>query len=179
MPAIFLIPLAILLGLAGCAAAPLNAPQELLDDATGTTLTRLAKPVELTSIEPRGANADPFAYLAVFETNRMGDRRMYLWIAIPDEQKRGAVPALAVDGSRLKTGAPLADVGVTGLARWPYAEPAPWSAIHVFQIDASQLAALTAARELRLGAAGNGPAFAASLPAPSVIAAFSAQLGLK
>jgi hypothetical protein len=170
---------AVLLALAGCAAAPLNAPQELLDEATGTTLTRLITPIELTSLEPRGANADPFAYVAPFETNRMGERRLYLWLAIPDEQKRAVVPVVQIDGARLEAGAPLADVGAAGLARWPYAAPAPWSAVHVFQIDAIQLAALARAGELHLSDAGGGLAFAARLPAPSAIAEFSKRVGLQ
>jgi hypothetical protein len=176
--ALCLAPVAALVLLAGCAAAPVNAPQELLDEATGTTLTRLVAPVELTSIEPRGANADPFAYLAPFETNRMGERRLYLWLAIPDEQKSGAVPVLQIDGERLEVGAPLPDVRAAGLARWPYADPAPWSAVHVFEVDAAQLAALARASELRLSEAGRGLAFAARLQRPSVIAEFSGRLGL-
>ena len=171
--------LAVLVTLAGCASAPVNAPQELLDEATGTTLTRLVAPVELTSIEPRGANADPFAYVAPFETNRMGERRLFLWIAIPDEQKRGAVPVLHIDGNRLDAGAPLTDVRAAGLAGWPYSDPAPWSAVHVFQIDATQLAVLARASELRLGEAGRGLAFAAKLPEPNVIAEFAGRLGLQ
>lgn len=170
---------AVLLAMVGCAAAPVNVPEELLDEATGTTLTRLVTPVELTSIEPRGANADPFAYVAPFETNRMGERRLYLWLAIPDEQKRGAVPVVQLDGARLEAGAPLPDVRAAGLARWPYAAPAPWSAVHVFQIEATQLAALASADELRLSEAGSGVAFAARLPAPNVIAEFSRRLGLQ
>ena len=171
--------LAVLVTLAGCAAAPVNAPQELLDETTGTTLTRLVAPVELTSIEPRGANADPFAYLAPFETNRMGERRLYLWLAIPDEQKRGAVPVLQIDGETLEVGAPLPDVRAAGLARWPYADPAPWSAVHVFELDATQLAALAGASELRLSEQGRSLAFAARLPRPGVIAEFSGRLGLQ
>lgn len=171
-------PLVAVLALAGCAAAPVNAPQELLDEATGTTLTRLAAPVELTSIEPRGANADPFAYVAPFETNRMGERRLYLWIAIPDEQKRGTGASLDLDGARLEAGAPLVDARAAGLARWPYADPAPWSAVRVFALDAAQLAALARASELRLVDSGSNLAFAARMPSPGVIAEFAARLGL-
>ena len=166
------------LALAGCAAAPVNAPQELLDEATGTTLTRLAMPVELTSIEPRGANADPFAYVAPFETNRMGERRLYLWIAVPDEQKRSSGGVLEVDGRRLECGAPLPDVRAAGLARWPYADPAPWSAVRVYALDAAQLALLANASELRLLDAGSNLAFAVRMPAPGVLAEFSTRLGL-
>ena len=174
-----LAPLAVLLALAGCAGAPVNAPQELLDESTGTTLTRLVTPVELTSIEPRGANADPFAYLAPFETNRMGERRLYLWLALPDEQKRGAVPVLHLDGAPLQLGVALPDERAAGLARWPYAQPAPWSAVQVFPIDAAQLGALARAGALRLDEAQRGLSFAAKLPVPSVIAEFAGRIGLQ
>ena len=174
-----LAPLAVLLALTGCAGAPVNAPQELLDESTGTTLTRLVTPVELTSIEPRGANADPFAYLAPFETNRMGERRLYLWLALPDEQKRGAVPVLHLDGAPLQLGVALPDERAAGLARWPYAQPAPWSAVQVFPIDAAQLNALARAGAMRLDEAQRGLSFAAKLPVPSVVAEFAGRIGLQ
>lgn len=69
----------------GCIGLPEQDVLEALDEATGTSLTRLARPIELLTVEPRGPGADPFAYVAPFETNRMGQRRAFLWIAVPDE----------------------------------------------------------------------------------------------
>ena len=83
----------LLAALAGCASVPENAVSERLDERTGTTVTTMQKPIELVSTEPRGSNSDPFAYLAPFETNRMGQRELFLWIAVPDE--RGGASRLA------------------------------------------------------------------------------------
>ena len=87
----------LLAALAGCASVPENAVSERLDERTGTTVTTMQKPIELVSTEPRGSNSDPFAYLAPFETNRMGRRELFLWIAVPDE--RGGASAAGAEGA--------------------------------------------------------------------------------
>ncbi|MEZ5459096.1 MAG: hypothetical protein R3E65_07250 [Steroidobacteraceae bacterium] len=135
--------------LAGCAARPANDVRELLDEATGTTLTRLASPVELTTTAPRGANADPFAYVAPFETNRMGRRERWLWIAVPDERGDALVPTLAVGGEEVVLGSAV-DSRSTGLLSPPYREPAPWSAQHVFRLDDAALAMLASGGSWRV-----------------------------
>lgn len=146
--------------LAGCASLPDNAVQETLEEATGTSLTRLAKPVELTAVDPRGPNADPFAYVAPFETNRMGQRRAFLWIAVPDERGNGRTPTLSIAGQPLALAAPI-ELQSAGLRVAPYARPAPWSAEFVFELDAAALRALAARGEWRIEQPRQG---AASVP---------------
>jgi hypothetical protein len=135
--------------LMGCASLPVNDIRELLDEATGTTLTRLEAPVELTTTTPRGANADPFAYVGAFETNRMGERASWLWIAVPDERGDARVPTLSVAGRELALGSPITPRS-TGLITSPYRKPAPWSAEHLFRLDGATLAALASDAEWRL-----------------------------
>lgn len=68
--------------LGGCATQG-NAINERLDPNTATTVTILSRPVELFSQNGHGVAADPFAYLAPFETNRQGARALYLWVSAP------------------------------------------------------------------------------------------------
>lgn len=141
-------PLAVLAGLGGCAAVPENTVSERLDERTGTTVTTMQKPIELVATEPRGANSDPFAYVAPFETNRMGQRQLYLWIAVPDERGGAAPPELRVGGMPLAA-RPLGGAAqAVGLGAFPYATPAPWSAVQVFSIEAAALDTLATASSL-------------------------------
>jgi len=134
--------------LGGCAAVPGNAVVEQLDERTGTTVTRIERPIELVSTEPRGNNTDPFAWLAPFETNRMGQRQLYLWVAVPDE-RGGARPPVVLAGTETlrmvpKGGEPQA----LTLAAFPYPNPAPWSAIHAYAIDEATLRTLAGAASI-------------------------------
>jgi hypothetical protein len=134
--------------LAGCAAVPDNAVAEQLDERTGTTVTRIERPIELVSTEPRGNNTDPFAYVAPFETNRMGQRELYLWVAVPDE-RGGARPPVVVAGTEtLRMVAKGSDPQGLTLAAFPYPKPAPWSAIHAYAIDEATLRSLAAAASI-------------------------------
>jgi hypothetical protein len=135
--------LALLLG--GCAALPGNSVAEQLDERTGTTVTHMQRPIELVSTEPRGRNTDPFAYVAPFETNRMGRREIYLWVAVPDE-RGGAQPPAVLAGTETLRVAPLgSDPKALSLAAFPYERPAPWSMISVYSIDEATLRTLAAA----------------------------------
>src|ERR1700732_4860415 len=58
--------------LGACAAAPGEPVSEKLDPDTATTVTILSHPIELLSAN-RSKQMDPFAYIAPFEHNRMGD----------------------------------------------------------------------------------------------------------
>jgi hypothetical protein len=165
--------------LAGCAAQPANDVRELLDEATGTTLTRIEVPVELTTTVPRGANSDPFAYVAPFETNRMGTRERWLWIAVPDERGDAGVPRLSVGGRELDLGAPV-DSRSAGLQSAPYREPAPWSAQHLFRLDDAALSALSDGAEWRLRVerrTGSPLEFAGQPSPPDLLRRFAERTG--
>jgi hypothetical protein len=134
----------------GCAAIPDNSVAEQLDERTGTTVTRIDRPIELVSTEPRGSNSDPFAFVAPFETNRMGRRELYLWVAVPDERGGAMAPVVAAATEPLQITPLSADARTLALAAFPYASPAPWSAIHVYSIDEPALRKLAAAGSIDL-----------------------------
>lgn len=163
----------------GCIGLPEQDVREALDEATGTSLTRLARPIELLTVEPRGTGADPFAYVAPFETNRMGKRRAFLWIAVPDERGEKAQPSLSVAGQAVVLGA-LRAAREAGVAEWPYRAPAPWSRVVVHELDSAALDALRARGEWRLSLSGptGTTAFTGSPRPPNAVADFVTRLGV-
>ena len=148
--------------------------REHLDPDTATTVTLLSRPVELIAETPMGmsgatsantmaaaglassANAansaqpDPFAYLAPFETDRSGQRELFLWIAPP----AGAGPAgqaqLMCDAAPVPLTPLNADLGSMGLSHEPYASPAPWAEAWYFRIPEDALRCLAQARSIAL-----------------------------
>src|SRR5687767_1330271 len=81
------------LWLAGCAALPEDAPViEQLDSETGVTIARLGKPMELYRETFLQDAAGRFAFFGPFETNQMGNRELFLWIALPLDPAQGAEP---------------------------------------------------------------------------------------
>lgn len=133
--------------LSACAATPQERIAERLDESTGTTLTVLNAPLELLAARARSHDADPFAWLAPFETNRMGDRSTLLWVSAPGGGMRGA-PQLLIDGVPLAAAPAPPDPTALGLSRPPYQPPAPWNVQYHYRLDATSLARLAAAREL-------------------------------
>ncbi len=167
--------------LSGCAAVPVNTVAEQLDEVTGTTVTRVERPIELVAIEPRGANSDPFAYLAPFETNRMGQRQLYLWVAIPDERSVAPAPTVLVGEQALVLTSIGGDAKSLSLGTFPYSKPAPWSAIHAYEIDGPTLRALAAATsfEVRVRYDGQQESRFTGAPKPAdLLQKFVANLGL-
>ncbi len=79
-----------------------------LDANTGTTVTVMPKPVELIVDKARGTKTDPFAYVAPFETNRMGSHELYLWVSAPQvagplERAEGVLRRVRRDAARHAT----------------------------------------------------------------------------
>ncbi len=141
---------------AGCATPAVDTVEERLDRDTGTTVLRLARPVELLATAPRARNLDPFVYLAPFETNRVGERRLFLWAATAGDS--AVIPSVRCgDGLAAPLEAPLAGgmppAGM-GVARLPYRAPAAWSAVHVIPIDTGWLDCLASGArvEIEVGA---------------------------
>lgn len=119
--------------LAGCATPAVDAVQERLDPETGTTVTRLAAPLELLATVPRAHNLDPFAWLAPFETNRMGTRSTYLWVVAPGDADATPVVHCGTLAAR-PASAPLTPA-MLGLAQAPYRSPTAWNREYVLPID--------------------------------------------
>lgn len=136
--------------LSACAPLPAEPTAETVDERTGVTVARLARPIELIIAEGRGSLSDPFAYLAPFETNRMGERALYLWTAAPQEPTGASAPTLLADGEPFAVTPVSGAVSELGLSQAPYAAPAPWSIEHYYRIDRPLLERLGRARRVEL-----------------------------
>ena len=107
----------LVLGLVGgCAALPPTEPvAEKLDPDTAVTVTVLSQPIELYSQTSRSKQTDPFAYLAPFETNRMGKRELFLWVSTPQAQGALVQPQVMCNGQAVEL-KPLAQDGAGAVA---------------------------------------------------------------
>src|ERR1700760_2628809 len=104
----------LVLGLVGgCAALPPTEPvAEKLDPDTAVTVTVLSQPIELYSQTSRTKQTDPFAYIAPFETNRMGSKELFLWVSTPQAQGALAQPQVMCNGQAVEL-KPLAQDGMS------------------------------------------------------------------
>lgn len=136
--------------LGACAALPDDAPVvEKLDNETGATVARLGKPVELYRETASRATTDRFAFLGPFETNQMGSRQAFLWIAVPiDIAQNPATPTIEVDGAPLTLSPPGRAPDFAGLRTSPYKIPTPWSSMYYFKVDDAVIASLGKAQSL-------------------------------
>ena len=167
--------------LAGCASAPTESARESLDARTGTTLTRLPKPVELLSAETRSASGDPFAYFGPFQTNRMGAYALFLWVAVPvpaPEETQPGSPSIACDDKPVALVPIPGELADLGLSEPPYPLPAPWSKVTYYVLAPGDLECLRQASGAVLTLDAGGPAeehFLATKEALSGLATFAAD----
>ncbi len=159
-----------------CACAPLATEPtvETVDEHTGVTVARIVRPVELL-LDGRGGSGDPFAFLAPFETNRMGNRALYLWTAVPQGPAGTLRPVLMVDGETLSLIPVDAQFEMLGLSREPYTAPTPWSVANLFSVERSQLERLARATRAELlveGADGTALRYAADASALALLPEF-------
>ena len=123
---------------------------ERLDPDTATTVTLIKRPVELVGEGVRGPNDNPFAFIAPFETDRMGTRTMYLWMSAPSIQGAGPQPRLLCDGQPLALPALDSDISHIGLSSVPYPSPVPWNVQWYFQLPRPALDCLAGAQKIAL-----------------------------
>ena len=140
--------------LCACASLPNDAPVvEQLDEETGLTIARLGRPLELYRDTFRRDNPGKFAFLGPFETNQMGTRELYLWIAIPLEDPAASVtPHLSVNGTALDLPAPGRSPDAAGLQHSPYRIPMSWIAMFYYRIDGDLTAKLGEAHTIQIEA---------------------------
>lgn len=169
--------------LSACAALPDDAPVvEQLDTETGATVARLGHPFELyreALVQDDAANR--FAFVGPFETNQMGQREQFLWVAVPVEPAPDVVPTVEVNGKLLELGTPGRNADFAGLHKSPYKNPTPWSVMYYFRIDAATVAALGEAADISirtLEPGKNGPVkahFAARVEGDTRFSDFAAR----
>jgi hypothetical protein len=167
--------------LGACAAMPAEEPvSEKLDPDTATTVTVLSQPIELFSQTSRSKQSDPFAYIAPFETNRMGTKELFLWVSTPQAQGQLMQPHVLCNGQPLSlqplsqeagsavvhnasNGGDFAGVGPDGaavkvdlsklsLSRAPYSAPVPWGTQWYFKLSDDGLKCLADAEGISLQA---------------------------
>jgi len=165
--------------MAGCASMPSTEPvAEKLDPDTATTVTVLSNPIELYSQSSRSKQTDPFAYIAPFETNRMGSKELFLWVSTPQAQGALTQPqvmcngqvmelkSVALDGvgvAEAGKGGDFGGVGADGkaikvdlsklsLSRAPYEAPVPWGTQWYFRLSEDGLKCLAEAEGVSLQA---------------------------
>jgi hypothetical protein len=137
--------------LGGCAALPEDSPVfEQLDAETGITVSRLGRPMELYRETFLKDAEGKFAFLAPFETNLMGTRELYLWVALPVDPSSGGEPTIEVNGQALSLGSAGRAADFAGLRKSPYKIPTPWSAMYYYKVDAALVARLADATELSI-----------------------------
>jgi len=187
----YIAPLSLLLA-GGCATAPTEPVSEKLDPDTATTVTILSQPIELLAQAIRSKQTDPFAYIAPFETNRMGARDLFLWVSTPQAQGQLTQPQVLCNGQPLNLqpvsqegdtltshaapgdnvtsgGSPdvavKVDLSKLALSRAPYDSPVPWSTQWYFRLPPDSLKCLADAQGITLearAADGNQEEFTAS-----------------
>jgi hypothetical protein len=168
--------------LGGCSVLPGGEPvSEKLDPDTAVTVTVISQPIELLAQQiSRDKQADPFAYIAPFETNRMGTRDLFLWVSTPQAQGELSQPEVVCNGQRIHL-EPLAqgseglgasraapgdnvtsggvpgvtvkvDLAKLSLSRAPYEAPVPWSTQWYFRLPEESLKCLAGAQDITLEA---------------------------
>jgi hypothetical protein len=167
--------------MAGCTSMPATEPvAEKLDPDTATTVTVLSQPIELFSQTSRAKQTDPFAYIAPFETNKMGKRELFLWVSTPQAQGVLTQPTVNCNGQALslqplsqEMGAGVAqevekggdfggigpdgkaikvDLSKLSLSRAPYNAPVPWGTQWYFKLSEDGLKCLAGAEGISLQA---------------------------
>jgi hypothetical protein len=168
---------ALLALLFACAQPPLEPTADDVDAATGVSVARRARPIELIATSSAGRN-DPFAYVGPFETNRMGERALYLWMA-SQQPTQDQGPTLLADGEAVAMGELQPGVEPMGLSKSPYMLPAPWSLERYYRIDRTVVEQLARAGRVELvvrDPEGSEVRYAADAAALQSLADFVARL---
>ena len=134
--------------LMGCTALPTD-PVDRLDPATADTVTVLPNPVQLVSQTPI-LGADPFAFVGPFETDQQGQRAMYLWVSVPQNQGPVEPPKLLCDNQPMSLQAVSGNLAELKLSQPPYKAPAPWSSQFYFALPEDGARCLRSAQAIAL-----------------------------
>jgi hypothetical protein len=136
--------------LAACATTSPQPVAERLDPDTATTVTVIKKPIELVGAVAHAPTGNPFAFIAPFETDRMGKRALYLWMSAPSSGDPNHPPQLICDGHVLALPPLDGDISHLGLSSAPYPAPVPWDKQWYFQLSQDGLDCMAAAQRVSL-----------------------------
>ena len=143
----------------GCVIPQRDAAREVLDPDTGATVTAMGTALEFYSPRPDlGLQAASFAQLGAMETNRMGERRLLLWLSVlpggaAAQQDQAEIPKslTIVSGTAEHRPALVASAARDiGLSRTPFKRPGDWAHDAYFDVDLDQLREFVTADPLAL-----------------------------
>ncbi len=152
--------LALASGLGGCVIPQPDAAREVLDEETGTTITAMGSALEFYSPRPElGLQAASFAHVGAFESNRMGVRRLMLWLSVlpggatddrasASDRPRGLT--VIADGVEILPRAAGNDARELGLGGPPFKRPADWARDAYFDVTLDDLKQVERASALAL-----------------------------
>jgi len=133
-----------------CTPMPTEPLAEKLDLNTGTTVAVASKPLELIADKQRGTARDPFAYIGPFETNKQGEKHLYIWIAAPQDKGQISEPTLYCDDRALKFEPINMSMKDIGLSAQPYKKAAPWAIQWFYHLSEDNLICLAEAKRVAL-----------------------------
>ena len=165
----------------GCASQTAISARESIDEGTGTTISQLDAPIQLLATQVGTPQNDPFAFAAPFETDRMGARQTYLWIAVPAGSSAAPKIEITLEAAPLTLSPASNEPAALGLRALPYGKPAAWSAIFVYLLDEAALRRLEKAHRLTItvtySQAGTAQ-FTGDWDGSGAIASFRRRIGL-
>lgn len=146
---------------AGCVIPQYEEPRETLDERTGATVIAMGAPLEFYSPQAElGLKAASFAYLGALEVNRMGARRLLLWLSVLPGAVPGTQPTppgnerpklgIVADGLEVVPANVDASARDLGLGRSPFKRPADWAHDHYFDVTIDELRTFLSAGSLAL-----------------------------
>src|SRR6185312_13616440 len=135
---------------AACASGSAVRVVDRLDQSTGTTVIVLANPPELVTAESRGPSGDPFAFAAPFVVDRMGNRELYLWVSVPQDNGTPSAVRVLCAGQPLELTSVQLDLARLQISRAPYPQVAPWSGTWYFRLPDAALGCLASSRSISI-----------------------------
>jgi hypothetical protein len=141
---------ALLLAGVACAPLPTEPLAEKVDPNTGTTLATATAPLQLISNRKRTTVLDPFSYVGPFETNKQGEKHLYLWIGAPEDKGALSEPTLYCDDKVVQLEPLQASMRDLGLSGKPYPKPAPWVKEWFYHLSEENLSCLADSKHIAL-----------------------------
>lgn len=145
--------------LAGCVIPQRDAPREILDEKTGTTVTAMGTALEFYGAQPEfGLQAASFAHLGALELNQMGSRRLLLWLSVlpgegaeqPPPQQQATGLLIRADGREYRPEVVAQSSAELDLSGPPFKRPAEWARDGYYGITLPELREFQAAAQLSL-----------------------------
>ncbi|NJO12706.1 MAG: hypothetical protein HC872_03690, partial [Gammaproteobacteria bacterium] len=149
--------LALFVLLAGCVIPQRDAPREMLDEQTGTTVTAMGTALEFYAARPEfGLQAASFAHLGALELNQMGARRLLLWLSVlPGEgAEQAEVPdqatglTIRADGRDYRPAVVATSSAELDLSAPPFKRPAQWARDGYYGVTLQELREFHGAAQL-------------------------------